>query len=53
MSAQKKDGSESILVRMPADMVARVDEARRKADDLPTRPEMIRRMVLEWLDRQG
>nr|WP_299924130.1 hypothetical protein [uncultured Pelagimonas sp.] len=37
---------------MSSELVARVDDARRKSDDLPTRPEMIRRIVTAWLDQQ-
>ena len=33
--------------------VRRLDEARRREEDLPNRPEMVRRMVEDWLDRNG
>ncbi|SFQ79692.1 ribbon-helix-helix protein, CopG family [Donghicola eburneus] len=50
MSA-KKDVMEPQMVRMSAELLARIDEARRQAPDLPTRPEIIRRMLTEWLDQ--
>ena len=37
------------MVRMTPDLIARIDEARRQVDDLPSRPEMIRRMLEDWL----
>ncbi|WP_169308949.1 hypothetical protein [Paracoccus gahaiensis] len=33
-----------VLVRMPAAMAARLDACRRQAADLPSRPEVIRRL---------
>ena len=39
------------MVRMSAELIARIDEARRQAPDLPARPEMIRRILSEWLDQ--
>lgn len=50
MSA-KKNVMEPQMVRMSAELIARIDEARRRAPDLPSRPEMIRRMLTEWLDQ--
>ena len=50
MSA-KKNVMEPQMVRMSAELIARIDEARRQAPDLPSRPEMIRRMLAEWLDQ--
>ncbi|WP_413816230.1 hypothetical protein [Palleronia sp. THAF1] len=32
-------------------MLQAIDEARKGQDDLPTRPEMIRRMIMDWLSR--
>jgi metal-responsive CopG/Arc/MetJ family transcriptional regulator len=37
------------MVRMTDDLVDKIDEARKLQSDLPTRPEMIRRMLEEWL----
>lgn len=50
MSA-KKNVMDPQMVRMSAELIARIDEARRQAPDLPSRPEMIRRMLTEWLDQ--
>lgn len=41
----------AVNVRMLAKTVQRIDDARRKEPDLPNRPEMVRRMVEDWLDR--
>ncbi|UTH46151.1 ribbon-helix-helix protein, CopG family [Loktanella salsilacus] len=39
------------MVRMTDDLVDKIDEARKLQSDLPTRPEMIRRMLEDWLAR--
>ena len=41
----------AINTRMHMDLVRRLDEARRREDDLPNRPEMVRRIVAAWLDQ--
>lgn len=41
--------NEGVLVRMTPDMLAALDEYRRKLPDLPTRPEALRRIVAEAL----
>lgn len=38
-----------ITVRMSDEMIAQLDAVRRNAEDLPSRPELIRRIVEEWL----
>ncbi|RYH01016.1 hypothetical protein EU805_15525 [Salipiger sp. IMCC34102] len=43
----------AINVRMLKKTVDRIDDARREIADLPNRPEMVRRMVEEWLDQNG
>jgi Arc/MetJ-type ribon-helix-helix transcriptional regulator len=40
-----------VTVRLPSATLKQIDEARKLEDDLPTRPEMIRRMIDEWLQR--
>ncbi len=40
-----------VMVRMTDDLVDKIDEARKLQSDLPTRPEMIRRMLEDWLAR--
>ncbi|WP_255356706.1 hypothetical protein [Thioclava sp. SK-1] len=52
MAEKKKTESEAVLVRMPLELIARLDDARREERDLPTRPEMVRRIVSAWLDQQ-
>ncbi|KKL95361.1 hypothetical protein LCGC14_1855350 [marine sediment metagenome] len=37
-----------VMVRMPTALIAALDEARRAEEDLPTRPELIRRILEEW-----
>lgn len=46
-------GTEPVMIRMTRDMIAALDEHRRLAEDLPTRPELIRRIVAQWLDQNG
>jgi metal-responsive CopG/Arc/MetJ family transcriptional regulator len=38
-----------IGVRVDEDLLKRIDEWRRKQDDLPTRPEAIRRLIEQGL----
>lgn len=45
--------SEALTVRLPADLMAAIDDARRKADKIPTRPEMVRIAVGDWAKRNG
>ena len=40
-----------VTVRLPSGTLKQIDEARKLEDDLPTRPEMIRRMIENWLMR--
>ncbi len=40
-----------ITVRMTDEFLLKIDEARKLQSDLPTRPEMIRRMLEDWLAR--
>ena len=50
-SERQKADTKPVLVRFPSNTLKQIDEARRLVDDLPTRPEMIRRMVDDWLQR--
>lgn len=38
-----------VMVRMPKELVEQLDTVRRQTDDLPSRPELIRRIVEEWV----
>ena len=49
MAPPKKD-TEAITLRLPRDMVDAIDDQRRLEADLPTRPEMIRRALAQWLE---
>jgi hypothetical protein len=46
-----KSDTEGVMVRLPREMIRQLDEVRRGQDDIPTRPEMIRRILADWLDR--
>ncbi|SNR44800.1 ribbon-helix-helix domain-containing protein [Puniceibacterium sediminis] len=48
-----KTDTEAVNVRLTREIVGRIDEARKGQPDLPTRPEMIRRMIEDWLDKDG
>ena len=47
-----KVDTEAVMVRMPREMLDQLDDIRRNQKDIPTRPEMIRRIFHEWLERQ-
>lgn len=44
--------SEPVMIRMQPAMIAAVDEYRRTLEDLPTRPEVIRRILADFLERE-
>ena len=44
--------TEPVMIRMKPDMIEQIDAYRRTVDDLPTRPEAIRRILAEFFDRQ-
>lgn len=55
MVAQKKMGrppadTEPVMIRMERSMIRAIDDYRRTLDDLPTRPEVIRRVMAEFLE---
>ena len=43
--------TEQVTVRLLVETIEAIDTARRSENDLPSRPEMIRRMIDGWLDR--
>lgn len=45
--------TESINLRLPREMIEAIDDRRRIEPDLPTRPEMIRRALVQWLEMTG
>lgn len=50
-NAEKTD-TLAVLVRMPLDMIEKIDALRRTEEDLPSRPEMIRRLVELQMDEK-
>ena len=44
-----KVDTEAVMVRMPREMLDQLDDTRRLEADLPTRPEMLRRIFQAWL----
>ncbi|WP_145111524.1 ribbon-helix-helix protein, CopG family [Cereibacter sediminicola] len=52
MAPPKKD-TEALTLRLPRELIAALDDRRRIEPDLPTRPEMIRRALVQWLELTG
>lgn len=55
MTEKKKMGrprtdTEPVMIRMSPRMIEAIDNRRRDEPDLPTRPEMIRRLIAKGLD---
>lgn len=48
-----KKASEPVNVRLPDGILAQIDELRRVEPDVPTRPEMIRRLIEKALETSG
>lgn len=44
--------STGIMLRMLDSDIEKIDNFRREEADLPTRPEMIRRIVAEWIEQK-
>jgi len=42
----------AVMVRLHSDVVKQIDNVRRNEEDLPTRPEMIRRIIDDWFDKK-
>jgi len=45
--------TEAVNVRLELHMLKKIDDARRMEEDLPTRPEMIRRILENWASKQS
>ena len=43
-----KVDTQPVMVRMPTELIEQLDDVRRVEADLPSRPELIRRIVEEW-----
>lgn len=41
--------TEPVTIRMDRQMLKAIDDYRRLHDDLPSRPEVVRRVMAEWL----
>ncbi len=41
-----------VTIRMPDSMIRAIDDYRRGVDEIPTRPEVIRRVMEEFLARE-
>ncbi len=42
-----------VTIRMEQDMLKAIDDYRREQEDLPSRPEVVRRVMEEWLAARG
>jgi hypothetical protein len=45
--------TEAVTVRLPRDLIASLDDARRIDPEMPTRQEIIRRVLTDWQSKQG
>ena len=46
--APPKKNTEALTVRLHEDLLSEIDNARRQDSDIPTRPELIRRILDSW-----
>jgi metal-responsive CopG/Arc/MetJ family transcriptional regulator len=44
--------TEAVTVRLPRELIAALDDARRTDPEMPTRQEIIRRVLLDWHARR-
>lgn len=42
-----------VTVRLPSSVVAAIDNARREDEDMPSRPEILRRAIVRYLEGMG
>lgn len=45
--------TEAVNLRLPREMIVAIDALRRGHDDPPTRPELIRTILLDWMTTNG
>ena len=45
--------TEAVTVRLPRELIAVLDDARRTDPEMPTRQEIIRRVLMDWQARGG
>ena len=51
MAPPKKD-TEALTLRLSKDLISEIDAVRRMDPDIPTRPELIRRVLTSWANDQ-
>lgn len=51
MGRPKMD-TEAVTIRMDRTLLRAIDDYRRTQEDLPSRPEVVRRVMAEWLEKQ-
>ena len=49
--APPKKDTEALTLRLSQEMLKVIDNARRIEADIPSRPEMIRRILLDWANK--
>ena len=49
MGRPSKD-TKPVTLRLEVKTLQAIDDARKEEDDLPTRPEMVRRIIAGWLE---
>lgn len=47
-----KTDTAPVTIRMDRTLLRAIDDYRRQQEDLPSRPEVVRRVMAEWLERQ-
>lgn len=47
-----KTDTKAVTLRLSSDMLEIIDSERRNQEDIPTRPEMIRRILADWIEQQ-
>ena len=45
--------TEAVTLRLPREILDKIEEYRRKQDDIPTRQEAIRLILSDWFDIRG
>lgn len=45
--------TEAVTLRLPRELLDKIEEYRRKQDDIPTRQEAIRLILSDWFDIKG
>jgi len=47
-----KSDTTGVMLRLHKDMLQIIDEEREKRSDTPSRPEMIRRILADWIEQK-